>query len=116
MSIAYENNAKATAQPHFPHPNTTMTNALKTYGWLAVAHCSPRETLRHRLSSIETANDSLNYLTLKTNSTTDKWPLPYPVYRLETADVNGDGRTEALVGVIKSTVSIRKKDADVFVF
>ena len=116
MSIAYENNAKATAQPHFSHPNTTMTNALKTYGWLAIAALWPTGNLAAQTFSIETVNDSLNYLTLKTDSTTDKWPLPYPVYRLETADVNGDGRTEALVGVIKSTRFYPQKGRRLFVF
>jgi len=116
MSIAYENNAKATALPHSPHPNTTMTNALKTYGWLAIVALWPTGNLAAQTFSIETVNDSLNYLTLKTDSTTDKWPLPYPVYRLDTADVNGDGRTEALVGVIKSTRFYPQKGRRLFVF
>ena len=103
MSIAYEDKAKATAQPTLTTSKTTMTNALKTYGWLTIAALWPTGNLAAQTFSIETVNDSLNYLTLKTDSTTDKWPLPYPVYRLDTADVNGDGRTEALVGVIKST-------------
>ena len=116
MSIAYENNAKATAQPHFPHPNTTMTNAFRTYGCLAIAALWPTGNLAAQTFSIETVNDSLNYLTLRTDSTIDKWPLPYPVYRLETADVNGDGRTEALVGVIKSTRFYPQKGRRLFVF
>ena len=116
MSIAYENNAKATAQPHSPHPNTTMTNAFRTYGCLAIAALWATGNLAAQTFSIETVNDSLNYLTLKTDSTTDKWPLPYPVYRLDTADVNGDGRTEALVGVIKSTRFYPQKGRRLFVF
>ncbi|MBF1605428.1 MAG: hypothetical protein HXO20_02825, partial [Prevotella shahii] len=56
--------------------------------------------MRAQTYSIESVNDSLNYLTLKTDSTTNRWALRYPVYRLETGDVDGDGRTEALVGVI----------------
>ena len=95
---------------------TTMTNALKTYGWLAMAALWPTGNLAAQTFSIETVNDSLNYLTLKTDSTTDKWPLPYPVYRLDTADVNGDGRTEALVGVIKSTRFYPQKGRRLFVF
>jgi len=46
---------------------------------------------------------SIHYLILTTDSTCDRWALPYPVYRLETGDVDGDGNTDALVGVIKGT-------------
>ena len=101
---------------HSPHPNTTMTNAFRTYGCLAIAALWPTGNLAAQTFSIETVNDSLNYLRLKTDSTTDKWPLPYPVYRLDTADVNGDGRTEALVGVIKSTRFYPQKGRRLFVF
>ena len=116
MSIAYEEKTKATALPTLTTSKTTMTNALKTYGCLAIAALWATGNLAAQTFSIETVNDSLNYLTLKTDSTTDKWPLPYPVYRLETADVNGDGRAEALVGVIKSTRFYPQKGRRLFVF
>ena len=116
MSIAYEEKTKATALPTLTTSKTTMTNALKTYGCLAIAALWATGNLAAQTFSIETVNDSLNYLTLKTDSTTDKWPLPYPVYRLDTADVNGDGRTEALVGVIKSTRFYPQKGRRLFVF
>lgn len=48
-------------------------------------------------------HDSLYHLVLVTDSTTDRWTLPYPVYRMETGDVDGDGSTDALVGVVKAT-------------
>lgn len=32
-----------------------------------------------------------------------KWEIPFPVYRFETGDVNGDGKTDAILGVVKST-------------
>lgn len=116
MNVAYEDKAKATALLTLTTSKTTMTNAFRTYGCLAIAALWPTGNLAAQTFSIETANDSLNYLTLKTDSTTDKWPLPYPVYRLETADVNGDGRTEALVGVIKSTRFYPQKGRRLFVF
>ena len=116
MNIAYEDKAKVTALPTLTTSKTTMTNALKTYGWLAIAALWSTGNLAAQTFSIETVNDSLNYLTLKTDSTTDTWPLPYPVYRLDTADVNGDGRTEALVGVIKSTRFYPQKGRRLFVF
>ena len=40
-------------------------------------------------------NDSLYYL--------NGWRLPYPVYQYQTGDVDGDGKTDAIVGVIKGT-------------
>jgi len=33
----------------------------------------------------------------------NEWQLPYPVYRFATGDVDADGNTDALVGVVKST-------------
>ncbi len=48
-------------------------------------------------------NDSLNWLVLTTDSTEDKWKLPYPVYQLQTGDVDGNGSVDAIVGVIKKT-------------
>lgn len=60
-------------------------------------------TCQAQTFSLEHKTDSLYLLTLTTDSTTHQWRLPYPVYRLETGDVDGNGTTEALVGVIKPT-------------
>ncbi len=49
--------------------------------------------------ALERVCDTLHVLRLGDSG----WPLPFPVYRFETADVNGDGSTDAIVGVIKST-------------
>jgi poly-gamma-glutamate synthesis protein (capsule biosynthesis protein) len=38
----------------------------------------------------------------KTQATDDLY-VPYPIYRFETGDINNDGRTDILLGVIKST-------------
>ena len=43
--------------------------------------------------SLETKGDSLSYLVLTTDSTTDRHRLPFPVYRFCTGDVDGDGET-----------------------
>lgn len=48
-------------------------------------------------------NDSLYYL--------NGWRLPYPVYQYQTGDVDGDGKTDAIVGVIKVHDSIQKRHA-----
>lgn len=53
--------------------------------------------------SIDRINDSLFYLHLQQGRTLDSWELSYPVYRLDTGDVDQDGIQDALVGVIKKT-------------
>ena len=53
--------------------------------------------------SLVQKSDSLYLLMLTTDSMTHQWTLPYPVYRMETGDVDGNGTVEALVGVIKAT-------------
>jgi len=53
--------------------------------------------------TLQRQTDSLYVLTLTTDSTRNQWQLPYPVYRMETGDVDGNGTIEALVGVIKPT-------------
>lgn len=70
---------------------------LAVYGWLAATGCQAQTF------TLTQQHDSLFTLTLTTDSTCDKWTLPYPVYRLDTGDVDGDGSTDALVGVVKAT-------------
>lgn len=53
--------------------------------------------------TLETKNDTLHVLVLTTDSTVSRWQLPYPVYQFTTGDVDGDGSTDALVGVEKAT-------------
>lgn len=53
--------------------------------------------------ALQTVSDSLHYLLLTTDSTTDRHRLPFPVYQFDTGDVDGDGSVDALVGVVKST-------------
>ncbi len=52
--------------------------------------------------------DSLYYL--------NGFPLPYPVYRFCTGDVNGDGSEDALVGVVKKTRFHRQTARRIFIF
>ncbi|WP_232227145.1 hypothetical protein [Hoylesella shahii] len=65
-----------------------MTAALRTYACIAMIALCASKSMRAQTYSIESVNDSLNYLTLKTDSTTNRWALRYPVYRLETGDVD----------------------------
>lgn len=44
------------------------------------------------------------------------WRLPYPVYQFQTGDVNGDGSTDAMVGVVKPTRFHPVKDRRLFIF
>lgn len=66
--------------------------------------------------SMEQVNDSTHYLVLRTDSTTDKWLLPYLVYQFQVGDVDGNGTTDALVGVIKRTRFRPEKDRRLFIF
>jgi len=77
--------------------------------------------------SLERKTDSLYVLTLTNDSLTDgqsvalqsthnQWRLPYPVYRMETGDVDGNGTIEALVGVIKPTRFYPEMGRRLFIF
>ena len=66
--------------------------------------------------SLEQKNDTLSILTLKTDSTCDRWELPYPVYQFATGDVDGDGSIDAMVGVIKSTRYFKEKGRRLSIF
>lgn len=79
--------------------------------WLMNVSC-----LAGDVFTLERKTDSLYVLTLTTDSTRNEWRLPYPVYRMETGDVDGNGTTEALVGVIKSTRFYPEVGRRLFVF
>ena len=49
--------------------------------------------------SLHRVNDTLHVLRLGQS----EWRLPFPVYRFCTGDVDGDGSTDAIVGVVKAT-------------
>ena len=66
--------------------------------------------------SLVQKSDSLYLLMLTTDSMTHQWTLPYPVYRMETGDVDGNGTIEALVGVIKATRFYPEKGMRLFIF
>ena len=66
--------------------------------------------------SVETKSDSLSYLVLTTDSTADRWQLPYPVYQFQTGDVDGDGNIDAMVGVVKKTRFHRELGRRLFIF
>lgn len=83
---------------------------------IIVAACLCCLDLQAQTFSIETVSDSLSYLVLTTDSTRDSWALPYPVYQFQTGDVDGDGREDAMVGVIKATRFYPEKARRLFIF
>ena len=88
---------------------------MKAFTIIAAA-CLCCLDLQAQTFSIETVSDSLSYLVLTTDSTRDSWALPYPVYQFQTGDVDGDGREDAMVGVIKSTRFHPEKARRLFIF
>ena len=66
-------------------------------GWLVCMVCAAQTY------DLERVNDSLTWLTLTTGDYTDRIAIRYPVYRLETGDVDGDGLEDAIVGVVNRT-------------
>ena len=66
--------------------------------------------------TLQRQTDSLYVLTLTNDSTRNQWRLPYPVYRMETGDVDGNGTIEALVGVIKPTRFYPEMGRRLFIF
>lgn len=82
---------------------------------IAVVLFAPLAAFAQRFS-LEQKHDSLSVLTLTTDSTVDRWRLPYPVYQFQTGDVDGDGIDEALVGVVKKTRFHREAARRLFVF
>lgn len=52
---------------------------------------------------LERQSDSLTLLRLADSLGCDVWRLPYPTFAFATADVDADGVTDALVGVVKPT-------------
>ena len=71
--------------------------ALCLAGWLMSMVCMAQTY------GMERVNDTLTYLTLTTGNYTDRYVIRFPVYRLETGDVDGDGLEDAIVGVVNRT-------------
>ena len=67
---------------------------------------------------LDRLDDSTAVLRLISDNGTcsDSWQLPYPVYRFATADINGDGSTDAVVGVFKSSRYFPEPSRRVFIF
>ena len=69
------------------------------------------------IAKIDHIHDSLNYLKfIRNDSLLSQWRLPYPVYRLDYGDLNGDGKDEIAVGVVKSTRFFKNKAKRLFIY
>lgn len=66
--------------------------------------------------NIAQVNDSLWNLTLTVDGDMSLWQLKYPVYRFATADINGDGSVDAVVGVYKASRFFTTPNRRVFIF
>ena len=60
-------------------------------------------TVHAQRFSLQTVSDTLSFLVLQDGAKTDRWRLLFPVYQMCVGDVDGDGREEAIVGVVKTT-------------
>ena len=58
--------------------------------------------------TLKKAHDSLYWI--------NDFRLPYPVYQFQTGDVDGDGSTDAMVGVMKATRFYPTKARRLFIF
>ena len=79
-------------------PITILLLAL----WLLPGKCGAQAF------TLKKEHDSLYWL--------NDWRLPYPVYQFQTGDVDGDGREDAMVGVIKATRFYPEKARRLFIF
>ena len=64
---------------------------------------------------LETTNDSVHRLRLTDNGHEDVMKIPFRVYRFCAADINGDGKDEALVGVVKPTRFFKDNGRRIFI-
>ena len=79
-----------------------MKTLIAIVVWLA-ATAATAQTLELRRE-----HDSLYWL--------NDWRLPYPVYQFQTGDVDGDGREDAMVGVVKGTRFYPEPARRLFIF
>ena len=100
----------------------TLTSFL-LFSLLLVLSAAAEEKTDSALFTLRQVNDTLHVLELRSKGQgtgneeqVSKWPLPYPVYQFQTGDVDGDGKTDAMVGVIKSTRYFPEKGRRLFIF
>ena len=86
---------------------------------LAACHSTPTESFRWDggVVRLDRIHDSLSFIRYeRQGQELSSWRLPYPVYRFDWGDVNGDGVPEIAVGVIKPTRFFPEPDKRLFLF
>ena len=78
------------------------------YSLAAILLCLAATAATAQTFELRRVNDSLYWL--------NDWRLPYPVYQFQTGDIDGDGREDAMVGVVKNTRFHREKGRRLFIF
>ena len=71
---------------------------------------------RAQTFGLRQATDTTAVLTLTTDSTAEYCRIPYRTYRFCTGDIDGDGRAEAMVGVIKRTRFDKEMGRRLFIY
>ena len=91
----------------------TLYNAIVVIAMIFCAHYAHAQHFE-----INQKSDSLWVLSLTNDcgTVTDTWQLPYPVYRFATADIDGDGSLDAVVGVFKASRYFTTPSRRVFIF
>lgn len=96
-----------------------VKNMLLTGSILLIISClsvQPSENKHADQLSLIKEHDSLYFLSITSDSTVDRWKLPYPVFRFQTGDIDSDGSEEMLVGVIKRTRFDSSLNKRIFIF
>lgn len=84
---------------------------------LALLACTMEGSARRATHfSLQRQSDSLSFVILQTDSSVDRWRLPYASFQFQTADVDNDGQDEALVGVVKTTRFDPVMDKRLFIY
>jgi len=71
--------------------------------FLEVISCSTSNGNNQIQISLIRKNDSLHYVQIETDSSLDKWELPYSVYQFQIGDIDNNGKDDMLIGVVKTT-------------
>ena len=71
--------------------------------FLGAISCSNSNRNNQTQISLIKENDTLHYVQIKTDTSLNKWELPYPVYQFQIGDIDNNGNDDILVGVIKTT-------------
>ncbi len=66
--------------------------------------------------SLAQENDSLYFLEIRTDTSVNRWQLPYPVYQFQIGDIDDDGVDDMIVGVIKTTRFDSTLSKRIFIF